>query len=301
MAVCFRFASGDLQALPKPATTLLKPVNLAALNTKFDEDDPFLSRDGVRLFYTSNAAKRFTLMESYQRKALPGFPGSEKWPAGVELEGQNTENDNRSPFLTADNHDLYYAEKTLVKAPEGETQSPPNFEIAHAIKLTKPTQFTGPTYVQSVCTEADELSPWLSDDGLAIYFSRKTKDGWRVFVSRRPPPTNKEPKGAFGEPELVKELPANFYHVTIHRNRLVMYLQGPLDNNRWGLFRAKRRSVKEPWGKPEALQRLNHPDAPTGDLSPCLSHDGGKLYFSSDRPGGQGGRDLWVIETRWFN
>ena len=26
----------------------------------------------------------------------------------------------------------------------------------------------------------------------------------------------------------------------------------------------------------------------------------GVLYFSSDRPGGKGGRDLWVIETHWF-
>ena len=51
----------------------------------------------------------------------------------------------------------------------------------------------------------------------------------------------------------------------------------------------------------EALERLNHPDAPTGDTSPSVSHDGTKLYFSSDRPGGKGGRDLWVIETRWFN
>src|SRR5438105_11535432 len=105
--------NGGAQPEKKPSEELLKPVNLAALNTKFDEDDPFLTRDGTRLFYTSNASKRFTLMESYQRKALPGFPGSEKWPAGVELEGQTSENDNRSPFLTADNHDLYYAEKTL--------------------------------------------------------------------------------------------------------------------------------------------------------------------------------------------
>ena len=41
-------------------------------------------------------------------------------------------------------------------------------------------------------------------------------------------------------------------------------------------------------------------EAPTGDTSPCLSRTGSLLYFSSDRPGGKGGRDLWVIETRWF-
>ena len=36
-----------------------------------------------------------------------------------------------------------------------------------------------------------------------------------------------------------------------------MYLQGPLENKRWGLFRAKRMNVKEPWGKPQPLERAN--------------------------------------------
>jgi Tol biopolymer transport system component len=32
-------------------------------------------------------------------------------------------------------------------------------------------------------------------------------------------------------------------------------------------------------------------------MTPCLSPDGSKLYFSSDRPGGKGGLDLWMIPT----
>jgi hypothetical protein len=38
-------------------------------------------------------------------------------------------------------------------------------------------------------------------------------------------------------------------------------------------------------------------DRPSGDRSPCLSRDGAMLYFASDRPGGKGGLDLWVIPT----
>jgi hypothetical protein len=299
-AVAVSLASGERESAPK-GKRLLKPLNLAALNTKFDEDDPFISRDGTRLLYTSNASKKFALMSSTQRNPMQFFPGSEKWPAGVQLEGQSSDNDNRSPFLTPDGHDLYYAERTIVKAPAGATQPPPNYDIAHAIRLTKPTLFTGPTYVQSVCTENDELHPRLTDDGTELYLSRKTKEGWRVLVARRAPGSKKEPKGAFGEPVLIEELPAGFHCASLSRDKRTMYLQGPLDNKRWGLFRARRRSVKDPWGKPEPLEGLNDPEAPTGDMSPCLSKDGSKLYFSSDRPGGKGGRDLWVIETRWFN
>jgi hypothetical protein len=290
------------QAPKPPASAKPTPLNLAALNTAADEDDPFVARDGKHLLYTSNASKHFTLMVSEQLRPFPLFPGSEKWPAGKEMEGPDAETDNRGPYLTPDNHDLYYAEKTIVKSPANENQPPPNYEIVHSVRsnLRVLKQFTEPGFVQSVCTEQDELSPWLSDNGLELYFSRREKDGWHVWVTHRPPPRSGQPKGAFGEPQQVKELPAGFHHPTLNRDGTILYLEGPLGDKRSGLFRSKRSSVKQPWGKPEPLEGLSHPQARTGDHSPCLSWDGFRLYFSSDRPGGKGGLDLWVIETKWF-
>lgn len=48
-----------------------------------------------------------------------------------------------------------------------------------------------------------------------------------------------------------------------------------------------------PWGTPVNLGAgIN---SPTGDGSPALSHDGLLLFFSGgNRPGGQGGEDIWV-------
>lgn len=45
-----------------------------------------------------------------------------------------------------------------------------------------------------------------------------------------------------------------------------------------------------------AAQKLNDNVNMTGykSMQPCLSPDGTKLYFSSNRPGGQGGFDIWV-------
>jgi hypothetical protein len=90
-----------------------------------------------------------------------------------------------------------------------------------------------------------------------------------------------------GEPELVKELPAGYHHATLTPDGKTMYLQGPLDKGRWGLFRSARGA--DGWGKPEALDELNSADGPTGDRSPGLSRDGAWLYFASARPGGKGG------------
>jgi len=66
-------------------------------------------------------------------------------------------------------------------------------------------------------------------------------------------------------------------------------------DKRWGIFRSS--GSGQSWSSPEPLLALNHPDAPKGDMSPALSHDGARLYFASDRPGGKGGLDLWVVPT----
>jgi Tol biopolymer transport system component len=51
-----------------------------------------------------------------------------------------------------------------------------------------------------------------------------------------------------------------------------------------------------PWSAPVNLGSVvNSPDL---DIGPGLSRDGKSLYFSSNRPGGYGGMDLWISKRR---
>jgi hypothetical protein len=268
------------RAAPAADPMRLRPVNLGNVNTAKDEDDPYLAADRLRLFYASNAGGRFRIMRS-QRSRL-----NQLWPAGQGIEGlgADEESDRRSPFL-AKGGQFYFASNAVPRDPDKKFVA--NFDLYHSVN-TGGASFTMPTPVSGVCTGADELHPWVTPSGREFYFSRKDKDGWHVYVARGPR------LGAITKPRPVN-LPAGFHHPTLSPNGLTMYVQGPLPRGRWGLFRTTRPRLGAAWGKPVELTALNSPEAPRGDLSPGLSPDGRKLYFASDRPGGKGGLDLWVI------
>jgi hypothetical protein len=291
---CWSAALGvALIALPAQAQVRLTPTNLKSLNTPADEDDACLcvTRKGKfrQLFYVSTASGKPALM-------VADLSDRGDWLPGTPFDGPDPEVENRSPCLSADGHDLYFAAKLPFKGPANEASSPANFDIVHSVKLETSRQFTAPTPVLAVSTEADEMHPWLTADGKELYFSRNSKEGWRIFVARR-----NTGSGPFEKPTLIKEIPAGFCHATLTRDGKTMILQGPLANNRWGLFRSKlvRKEQASEWSAPEELTNLNSTpeEAMIGDVSPSLSRDDLKLYFVSDRKGGKGGKDLWVINA----
>ena len=58
------------------------------------------------------------------------------------------------------------------------------------------------------------------------------------------------------------------------------------------LWVARRGSEQEPWGTPV---NLGAPvNSPSNEVAPNFSRDGHLLLFTSSRPGGSGGNDLWV-------
>jgi hypothetical protein len=261
----------------------LKPINLEQLNTAKDEDDPFPASDGLQMYYAAHANGKWDIRVSQRRSQ------TQRWPAGQLVEGFiRTEADDRSLFLTPEGRYPQYC----FFATKKDQLKDANFDIYVVVRQNRRADFTAPTPVNAVCTPAEEMHPWLSADGRQLYFSRRTADGWRVFVASRAKPGG---AAGFGEPKLV-DLPVGFHHATLTPNGQTMYLQGPLDKNRWGLFRSTR-TKSGGWSEPQPLTALNHPGGPIGDKSPCLNWDGSLLYFASDRPGGKGGLDIWAIVT----
>ncbi|MBI3408313.1 MAG: PD40 domain-containing protein [Planctomycetes bacterium] len=244
-------------------------TNLEKLNTEADEVDPFTA-DGLNLYYASNKSGRWEIMHAKHAQT------SSPWPKGDSfLTGKDA--DCRSPFLQGDV--LYFASNEV---PDDKLKGLKNFDILKKAGPLAPFRLLG------VNEPEDELHPWITPAGKEFYFSRKLKDGWKLFMAKGPKP------GPIGDAKEVG-FETGFHHAVLTPSTLVMYLEGPLENGRVGLFRSRRAKVGAPWSKPEPLVSLNHPEAKRGDMSPSLYADGTRLFFVSDRPGGKGGLDIWTV------
>jgi hypothetical protein len=88
--------------------------------------------------------------------------------------------------------------------------------------------------------------------------------------------------------------------VSISKNGLSLYFSSnrqtgnPASTDR-DLYVSKRATKDEPWGEPEPLTMLN---TTVWDSCPALGLDEHRFYFTSLRPGGCGGHDVWVSHRK---
>jgi Tol biopolymer transport system component len=268
---------------PKP----LKPTPLPS-NTDKDETDPHVSSDDLTLYYTVLGKGKTEIYVSQRKKANQPFPAGKPM---VEMMTKTAS--NRGVFITPEGKFPQYLFYATDRDADKRQLKGDNFDLYFLIRQRADADWTTDTALITLGTEADEMHPWLSPDAKTIYFSRKTKEGWQLYTSTRP--------GFAQFPDATKvDFPPDFHHATLTPDGKAMVLQGPLpdrsDKKRLGLFLSTNPNGKG-WSKPEPLSALNSPDAPTGDLAPNFSRDGSVLYFASDRPGGKGGLDLYMIPS----
>ena len=81
--------------------------------------------------------------------------------------------------------------------------------------------------------------------------------------------------------------------VTISKNGLSLFFSAvrPTGKGSRDLYVSKRDSIEGPWGEPQPLTTLN---TALWESCPALSLDEHRLYFTSPRPDGCGGQDIYV-------
>jgi hypothetical protein len=112
-----------------------------------------------------------------------------------------------------------------------------------------------------------EAYPWLSADGLRVYFTSNREGGHgRPYVAER-----NNIAGLFGAPKVLSEhLTNGFYAASLSNDELTMYLT----KEGYQLYKAVRKSLNSAFGKPELMKEFEKGKF----YAPSVSPDGGELF-----------------------
>ncbi|UCD29865.1 MAG: PD40 domain-containing protein [Planctomycetota bacterium] len=156
-----------------------------------------------------------------------------------------------------------------------------------------------------VNSSARDFGPSCSADGLSLYFDSDRPGGsgdQDLWGTRR-----STTKDLWGKPANLGSIVNSSYADNspgISADGLLLFFGSnrPGGFGEMDIWAAKRPTTNDPWGDPVNLGPPINTSYNETDV--CISADGSELYFSSDRPGGSGGADLWVarrstVEDGW--
>jgi len=271
-------------------------VNLGpAINSAFSDQGPAISKDGLSLYITSNRPGGLGGFDMYvsQRASV-----DDPWGSPVNLGPTvNTAFDEGEPALSRDGHFLFFQSKRpggfggidLWVSYRDHTHD--DFDWQPAVNLgagvNSVADDQGPSYFENEEDGAPQLYFGSSRPGCL--------GGADIYVSAQ------MADGSFGPAVLVTELctPLNETFPSILHDGLEIFF----NSNRVGtigagdLWAATRESALDAWSTPVNLG--NTVNTSFQEQMPYLSSDRKTLFFSSDRPGGFGGLDLYMsIRTK---
>jgi hypothetical protein len=270
------------------------PVNLGPnVNSSGDEYDPSVSTDGLELYFQSNRAGGYGQSDLYvARRATV----AEEWQS-VENLGPVVNNAaaESGPSISADGLTLYF------NADRSDTLG--GHDLYMTTRASRAEPWGKPVNLGPVVNSTfGDINPNISRDGLALYFA----DVEGGTVVPRPGglgntdiwvSTRASLSDAWGPPVNLG-IPVNSSYIDgspdISADGLLLFLnfyRG--DQAFFDIYVATRKTTADPWRHPVSLGAPVNGTSWDGNAD--LSADGRTLYFVSDRAGGSGGTDLWVV------
>jgi Tol biopolymer transport system component len=160
------------------------------------------------------------------------------------------------------------------------------YDIWVSTRASKEDDWGAPSNLAAINTPDWQTSPCISADGLELYFN-----DWGLWVVRRA--TVSDP---WGEPENDSLININTSGVDsspcLSSDGLSLFL---FSWDETQLYVSTRPTRDDPWPEPVNLgPTVNGVNNTWEDRDPAISTDGLVLFFSSNREGGYGSRDLWM-------
>ncbi|MBW8041288.1 MAG: hypothetical protein FVQ85_14965 [Planctomycetes bacterium] len=255
------------------------PVPVSEVNTQYQEGTPFLSFDGLTLYFARTDTSTFYYARIFE--ATRSVPYGPFTSVSEVLISSNKH--VRSPWVTPDNLRMYYA---------AQTETP----ILYQLKVSERASVNDPWPQGIDILELNMLGRLgalsLTADELIIFFDSPDipggLGGYDMWMATRP-----DMNSPFGQVTNLAELNTVTIdggpYVTPDGLTLLFYSNR---NGSYQLFRATRQSLSEPFGNIEHLSAFDTPDGLS--VSPGLSSDGSALYFIRQPSVDRSTRDIYV-------
>lgn len=255
---------------------LSAPQPLTALTSDGDERDPWLSADGLQLYFDRNPGSHGNNDIYLATRASPAAEFAN--PAAVD--NLDTDADDSRASLDGDG--------TLLALSSRRTTG--KFQIFVSTRGNVTQAFPSPSLpdqvmVASVNAGADNFyDPFLSTDGLRLYLAPAvTGAAQQIAVATR---TAGQSFGAWAPLPMINSGAGEADPALSPDERVIVFTSGRTVSGfgKTNLWYATRQRATDAFSAPRLIPTVNG-DADDGD--PMLSADGCELYFSSTRTGGR--------------
>ena len=275
---------------------------LAPLNTPSNDEYAVLSRDELTMYFTSDrpGGRGGLDLWSSTRDSIDS-----PWNDPQNIGSINSEADDSLPFLSANEHLLYFhSARTDPNTCGGQG------DLWMTRRRDRHSEWQNP-----INLGCDPVGPNTSatDTAPSLFEDPKTENVWLFFGSNRgggvgdfdvyASPMTRD-HGLVGRGVLVPELssPKRDTRIFIRRDGLETFITSNRDgslNGSLDLWVSVRGTLSEPWS---ISTDLGLPvNSAYDDVAPWLSKDGTTLYLSTNRDGGAGSpRDIWyTTRVKW--
>ncbi|MBN1123467.1 MAG: PD40 domain-containing protein [Sedimentisphaerales bacterium] len=236
---------------------------LSELNVTGNAGSPWISRDGLRLYYWENTGG-VSMIKMAQRASTdqvwtPSRTFSELHTGGIDGNGCALTEDEQTIFFHSNRTGSAFGDYNLWTATRGSLEEP----------------FESPRPLDEINTDHQERSPYPSPDGLILYFDSDREGSHDLFVTQRT--ALDEP---FGPAERVSVSVNNTDEtkafISVDGSQLWFSGSGGIQISRW------TSQIRDDWGEPVLLAELN--DGENYAFSPTLTADELLVVYTRDDP-----------------
>lgn len=163
-----------LEAMRKTDGTWSTPTEIAGLTNLYaNVDYPWVSADNLRMYYYSTES-------SWRRLRLAERPSVDApWLTGRALEELNSLGQVANPCLTKD-------ELTIVFSGLNLSGGKGAWDLWTASRPDRQSRFGRVVNLRAVNSDAAEMHPYITPDGLTLYFATDRDEAFQVFEAKRP-------------------------------------------------------------------------------------------------------------------